>query len=133
MARTVPLDPELAAILKAWRKTTNGKPDDHVVLVGGKRPLREGYDDVAAKTRSACKRASVTPLTFHELRHSFGTIAASHGLPLPLLQALLGHANIATTGIYVNAESTRAAMDPRARISRPDMDQTARSDSAGPN
>ena len=119
LARIVPLDPELAAILKAWREVTDGKDDDRVVLVGGKRPLREGYDDVAQKTRSACKRAEVPEVTFHELRHSYATIASSNGLPLALLQALLGHANIATTGIYVNPDSARAALDPRARLSAP--------------
>jgi integrase len=116
-ARVVPLDPELAAILNDWREKTGGQPDDHVVLVGGVRPLREGFDDMAAKTRSACKRAGLTPITFHSLRASYATLTSDNGLPLAKLQALLGHADIKTTGIYLRPESERAALDPRARLS----------------
>lgn len=116
-ARVVPLDPELAALLEAWRETTGGRADDRVVLVGGTRPLREGFDDVAQKTRSACKRAGLRELTFHQLRHSFGTIVASNGLPLSQLQALMGHADLRTTSIYVNQESEVAAKNPLARLS----------------
>src|SRR5262249_55405508 len=87
-ARVAPLDPELAAILKAWREVTDGGPNERVVLVNGKRPLREGYDDVAAKTRSACKRAGLTPITFHSLRASYATLVADQGLPIAKLQAL---------------------------------------------
>lgn len=119
-ARTVPLDPDLAALLEDWRKVTGGRPDDRIVLVGGARPLREGFDDVAQKTRSACKRAGLREHTFHQLRHTFGTIVASNGLPLSQLQALMGHADLRTTSIYVNAESELAAKNPLARLSAAD-------------
>jgi integrase len=116
-ARIVPLDPELAAILAAWRKVTRGGDDDRVVLVNGKRPLREGHEDMAAKTRAACKRAGLAPVTFHALRSSFATIVADQGLPLSKLRALLGHQDLQTTGIYLRPESGRAALDPRSHLS----------------
>lgn len=119
MARAVPLDAELAAILEAWRAATQGRPDDHVVLVNGRRPLREGYDDVAAKTRSACKRASLPPVMFDALPASYATIVADRGLPLSRLQALPGHADLWTTSIYLRTETECAALDPRARLGRP--------------
>ena len=72
---------------------------------------------LAARTRAACKRAKLTPLTFHALRASYATIASGQGLPLPQLQALLGHADVKTTSIYLRPESARAALDPRACIS----------------
>jgi integrase len=113
-ARVLPLGPELTAELAAWRAVTRGGPDDHVVLVDGVRPLREGYDDMAAKTRSACKRAGLEPLTFHSLRATYATLTADAGLPITKLSALLGHADAATTAIYIRPESSRAAVDPRA-------------------
>ncbi len=116
-ARTVPLDPDLAEILAAWRKLTNGGPNDLVVLVDGTRPLEEDRDTYLAKwTRRICKDAKVTPITFHELRASFATITADQGLPVTRLSALLGHSNVATTARYIRPESTHAAQDPRARI-----------------
>ena len=81
--------------------------------------MKEGYDDVAAKTRAACTRAGLTPPTFNSLRSSFSTIVHDAGLPLAQLQALLGHADIRTTSIYLRPESARAALDPRARLSSP--------------
>ncbi len=113
-ARVLPLGAELAAILAAWRAVTRGGPDDHVVLVAGTRPLREKHDDMAAKTRAACKRAGLAPLTFHALRATYATLTADAGLPIGKLSALLGHADAATTAIYIRTESSRAASDPRA-------------------
>lgn len=115
-ARVVPIGPELVELLDAWRAVTRGGPDDRVVLVAGKRPMIEGRDDVAQKTRAACKRAGLTPLTFHQLRHTYGTITSDQGLPLAKLQSLLGHADAKTTSIYINPESSNAAQDPRARL-----------------
>lgn len=37
------------------------------------------------------------------LRHSFGIHAVTHGVPLNIVQSLLGHANMSTTAIYVDA------------------------------
>ena len=37
------------------------------------------------------------------LRHSFGVHAVSSNVPLNIVQAMLGHANMATTAIYVDA------------------------------
>ena len=114
-ARTVPLDPELAEILTAWREVTRGGPNDRVVLVGGSRPLRENFDDVAQKTRSACKRAKLTELTFHQLRATYATLVADAGLPLSQLQVLLGHQDLKTTGIYLRPESAPALPHSRTK------------------
>ncbi|MDQ3295834.1 MAG: tyrosine-type recombinase/integrase [Myxococcota bacterium] len=133
-ARVVPLHPELAAILAAWRKETRGGDDDLVVLVNGKRPLCEKTDtDMARRTRRACKRAGVTELAFHELRASYATIAANLGVPLALLQAALGHADIATTAIYVRPESAHAALDPRLLLGGHEMATPQNQDSVNLN
>ena len=39
-------------------------------------------------------------LTPHTLRRSFTTYHAENGMPLPLLQKLLGHRSIRTTALY---------------------------------
>lgn len=124
-ARELPLGAELAGILAAWRAVTRGGPNDLVVLVGGVRPLREGYDDMAAKTRAACKRAGLAPLTFHSLRATYATLTADAGLPIGKLQVLLGHADASTTGIYIRPESSRAAADPRAVLGGMELAPTA--------
>lgn len=39
-------------------------------------------------------------ITFHSLRHVFGTQMAMGGVPLRTIQAWLGHTNIQTTEVY---------------------------------
>lgn len=127
-ARIVPLDPELAKILEEWRAIRGGGPDDRIVMVAGRdglHPLRENHDDVAARTRAACKRAGLIPLTFHSLRASYATVASNNGLPVSMLQVVLGHQDMRTTAIYVRPESALAAMDPRARLSGHVLDTSA--------
>ncbi len=41
-------------------------------------------------------------ITFHSLRHTFGTRAAAAGVPMRTLQEWMGHRNIATTEIYAD-------------------------------
>ena len=42
------------------------------------------------------------------LRHNFGVAAASAGVPLPIIAALLGHASLTTTAIYTTAIGAEA-------------------------
>jgi integrase len=50
--------------------------------------------------RAAVARTGVQDLTFHELRHTFGTRMAAAGAPLRSIQAWMGHADASTTEIY---------------------------------
>ena len=49
-------------------------------------------------------------LVFHDLRHTFGTIAVQ-AFPLSDVQAYMGHADIATTMVYVHHTPQHAAAD----------------------
>ncbi|MDP9312748.1 MAG: tyrosine-type recombinase/integrase [Chloroflexota bacterium] len=55
---------------------------------------------VKAAAKRAGLPATVSP---HWLRHSHGTHALDRGSPISLVQATLGHANVATTGRYLHA------------------------------
>jgi integrase len=48
----------------------------------------------------AITRAGVREITFHELRHTFGTQMAAAGAPLRAIQEWMGHADAKTTEIY---------------------------------
>ena len=101
---------ETAASWSRW-------PDGHLFL-GQRGPLAErGIREIIAKLGQAAKLAS--PLGPHDLRHTFAKALldpAAYGLdrppmPLPAIQQLLGHADIATTTIY-----TRVSADDLARM-----------------
>jgi integrase len=47
-----------------------------------------------------CKAAQIHGLRLHDLRHSFASIGAANGLSLPIIGALLGHSQPATTARY---------------------------------
>lgn len=92
-------------------------PDGHLFL-GQRGPLAErGIREIIAKLGQTAKLAS--PLGPHDLRHTFAKALldpAAYGLdrppmPLPAIQQLLGHADIATTTIY-----TRVSADDLARM-----------------
>lgn len=43
----------------------------------------------------------------HAFRHTFGTRAVARDMPVDVVQAILGHASLQTTSIYVRAEQQR--------------------------
>ena len=50
----------------------------------------------------------------HAFRHTFGTRAVAREMPTDVVQAILGHASLQTTSIYVRAERRRM-LDAAAR------------------
>lgn len=64
---------------------------------------------VARAISSAARLAKIHKrVTSHILRHSFATHSHEQGVPLRILQELLGHNDIRTTEIYVHADQTQA-------------------------
>ena len=56
-----------------------------------------------------CKRVLGKDLSFHTLRHGFANYMANDkGVPLPMIQGMLGHARLDTTGVYTKANPINA-------------------------
>jgi len=58
--------------------------------------------------RSLLKAAGLKGLRFHDLRHSFVTLMAERGVPLPVVQSMVGHMSARMTRYYTHI-STQAA------------------------
>jgi integrase len=58
--------------------------------------------------RQATERAEVRQVTFHELRHTFGTRMAASGVPLRTIQHWMGHADAKTTQVYAHYQPSEA-------------------------
>jgi len=68
--------------------------------------------------KKLAKVAGLTKSVYpHLLRHTFATEAVRHGARVHALQAVLGHANLSTTSIYLHADEAEleavAAVMPR--------------------
>jgi integrase len=84
--------------------------------------------------KDALARASVREITFHELRHTFGTQMAAAGAPLRAIQEWMGHADAKTTEIYRHyaPDPTHgAAFVDRAFGGREDDDANGRDSNVG--
>jgi integrase len=51
---------------------------------------------------AACRRAGVTDMTFHDLRHTFASRLVMAGVDLPTVKELMGHKSIAMTMRYAH-------------------------------
>jgi integrase len=121
--KDLPMLPELAEVLKQWRKETPYPGDDNWVFAspftGGERPYWP--DSVLTDhIRPAAAKAGITKqIGWHTFRHSFGTILNDQGEDLKTIQELLRHANPRITAevyLHGNDDKKRAALNNVAGI-----------------
>jgi integrase len=110
--RSVPLVTELIAPLDALSRREHFTGDDDLVFVN---ETGEHLDAWALRRRytATLKRAGLRRISFHSLRHAFGSTAV-RAFPLSDVQAMLGHAHVTTTMRYVHH---RPGADDAARLS----------------
>jgi integrase len=126
---SVPMsDPVAQALDRLSRRGHDTRSDDLVFSLGHNLPF---HRDTARKRFYAALgsaglgrlRAKDDPIVFHDLRHTFGTLAVQ-AFPLSDVKAMMGHADISTTMIYVHdvpqtdaAARLTALLEPRERPS----------------
>ena len=96
---------------------------------GRHRPL-PGRLALRIRYKAALDRAGLRQLRFHDLRHTFGTLAVRRA-EVPAVQAWMGHADIQTTMRYVHHRDRggEAGSWPRLPVVRCDgVDRPARTD-----
>ena len=101
--RRVPMPDQAAAALERMSKREDYTARDELVfcnLYG--RPL----DGSALRRRFKRARDAVglRPLRFHDLRHTYGSLLAAHGVDLVTIQAAMGHSALSTTSRYLHAK-----------------------------
>ncbi len=101
---------QLAEDLRKYLNTIKG--DENRPLFKSKRGNRLSPSSVWHLVKSYSHKAGLNGnVTVHSLRHSFASILLSQGMPLPYIQALMGHKSPETTSRYlhfVNSELTEA-------------------------
>ena len=98
--RTVPMAEPVAQVLA--RRCADLAPDE-LVFGDPETGLPVSRHRVGGdRFEAACKRAGVQRVTFHELRHTFGTTVARGGASLVEIMAWMGHEDLATTQKYLH-------------------------------
>lgn len=91
--RDVPLPAVLADQLRFMRR--------------GQRIVQATPDGLQGGLDAACRRAGVPRITLHGLRHSMAAVAATEGVPIKVLQEIMGHAQYTTTAdVYAHVDRT---------------------------
>ena len=103
--RVVPLSASACRMIERYLKEVRplwARPNDATVFVTHRRRgmTRQAFWYIVRT--HAVNAGIVRPLTPHVLRHSFATHLLQGGADLRVVQALLGHADIATTQIYTH-------------------------------
>jgi len=117
--RDVPMTPFVLTVLQEYWRHAKSK----VYLFPGGR-WHNSPKPISGKTvwnfcHDAAVRAGLTKrISPHTLRHSFATHHIEGGTDLPVLQSLLGHAELKDTLIYVHLsqQKMRAAVNPLDRL-----------------
>lgn len=108
-SRAIPMSDRVAAALDRHFERSSYQQDDDLVFCHphtgnpyDPSKIRERFYEAmrTAGMADRCKQAG--GITFHSLRHTFGTRMAAVGTPLRTLQEWMGHADYKTTLIYAD-------------------------------
>jgi integrase/recombinase XerD len=110
--RLVPVGAPAAEAVRAWlaggrdRMLRGRRSRDLFVTPRGRRLTRQGFGKLLDRhARAAGIPGRVHP---HRLRHAFATHLLEGGADLRAVQAMLGHADVATTQIYTHVDAVHA-------------------------
>jgi len=98
--RTVTLNWRACKAIKAYLAVrSSGTDDAHLFLTKFHQGI--GPRSIERLIAKHLQEAGIRGASVHSLRHTFATQSVKRGTKLPVVQAVLGHANLATTSIYV--------------------------------
>ena len=102
---TIPLFPQLLAVIDRIEQNVPGGPDDQLLPT------------VSLQTvlRSACKQLMLSHLSHHDLRHVFATRCIEQGVPVPTVASWLGHKDGGRTVMQIYGHLRQEHSDQEAK------------------
>lgn len=98
--RVVPISDSLMQLLtELRRRRVQGTPQDEDFVLPRIHAWKEGWQ--AAVLRDFCKSIGITSVKFHDLRATFITQMLLKGVSLAQVMAIVGHAELKTTTVYL--------------------------------
>jgi integrase len=109
--RSVPMAERVADGLRELRSQSVYSRDRDLVFCRPETGKPLDRSKLVRRFKQAIDRAGVHRITFHELRHTFGTRMAAAGTPMRTLQHWKGHADSKTTQIYAHYQPSDQEAD----------------------
>jgi integrase len=101
----------VAVALQALRERSVYPRDRDLVFCHPETGKPLDRSKLVRRFKQALARADVREITFHELRHTFGTRMAAAGTPLRTLQHWMGHADSKTTQVHARYQPSPGEAD----------------------
>jgi integrase len=105
--RPIPVNSESRRILEAWAL---GRKNDFVFY---NHDTGRPFVDLKAGFALACRKAGISDVTWHTLRHTFASRLVERGVDIVTVQQLLGHSTVTVTMRYThtNLASKKSAIE----------------------
>ena len=109
--RQLYLTPELITLLRQQKEkqrkilTKDMTPHEYVVFMDNGRPFKPNYLTEAFSKHLA--KQGIKHIRFHDLRHSFASIANDAGITMSEISSAMGHSNINTTSTVYTHEFSK--------------------------
>jgi site-specific recombinase XerD len=106
---------ETLSVVQAWLEQRPAVADEALFITRRKK----GFSVRGIEERLAhyCRQAGIK-VSPHQLRHTFGRRMAEAEMPVTSLAALMGHAKVTTTQVYINGAGVEVQADYRIAITR---------------
>ena len=115
--RTIVLPPSVVRILKVYQPTLNGSKWLFPSPVKEDDSPRDPHS-IYSKMQKVLDRAECKRVRFHDLRHTFATIALEHGMDVKTLSATIGHTSSASTPDVYSHTTTEMKINAARSIDR---------------
>ncbi len=112
--RQIPINDETERVLEYWRL---GRRNEYVFY---NPDTGKPFRDLKAGFKLACKKAGITNVTWHTLRHTFASRLVNRGVDIVTVQELLGHSTVTMTMRYAHTNIASKLAAVKVLVSRGD-------------
>ncbi len=106
-SRLVPIAPRALALVREYAvsvRRRHAMPEERALFVSSRTGRRYRRRSVHAMVRAVARRAGLEGVHPHQLRHAFALALLRGGANLRAIQALMGHADLGSTAIYLQLD-----------------------------
>ncbi len=111
--RTIILPPALLTVLAEYKKTVNSR---WMFPSPRKEDCPLEHSGVRRKMQTTLERAGCKKVRFHDLRHTFATMALEHGMDVKTLSTIIGHVSSATTVNIRNPHKKQSSLSTKQSL-----------------